>query len=82
MNKVKRKKADLDRINAEADRIDHELQDKIENIQWMQSQIRSMEDNTREAIAKTASKERKFRELARDADAVVHRVYRTQSKRV
>jgi chromosome segregation ATPase len=82
MNKVKRTKANLDGINAEADRIDRELEEKIESIRWMQSQIRKMEEDTRAAVAETASKERKFRKVARDADAIVHRVYRTKSKHV
>jgi chromosome segregation ATPase len=82
MNKVKRTKANLDGINAEADRIDRELEEKIESIRWMQSQIRRMEEDTRAAVAETESKERKFRKVARDADAIVHRVYRTKSKHV
>jgi chromosome segregation ATPase len=82
MNKVKRKKADLDAINAEAERIDGELEAKIDSIRWTRSQIRSIEEDTRAVVAETASKERTFRKVARDADAIVHRVYRTKSKHV
>jgi hypothetical protein len=82
MRKITKAKNETETINAQADEKDEENQAKRERVDWLRMEIRAMRQEIVAAKQETGRKERKFQRLAADADAIVHKVYRTKSRHV
>jgi chromosome segregation ATPase len=82
MRKVEKAKQALDLATSEADRMEAENEEKEQRLDRLRRQLRTTQQNIATAKQKRMKKEAEFGRLAGDADAIVHKRYRTKSRHV
>jgi hypothetical protein len=82
MRKVTRARGRCDALGAEADEREAQNRAARERADRLRAEARRMRQEAAAARREAARKERAFQRVARDADAIVHRVYRTKSRHV